>query len=244
MAYAEIYFLWFVFYSVLGWIYETILCSIGQKRFVNRGFLNGPYCPIYGCGAILNILILGEIQSPLLLFPAAALLTCVLEYLTSWGMEKLFHTRWWDYSDKKFNINGRVCLEGAIAFGAFSLVQIKYLHPWISSYIAIIPGNMRSVISLALFTLLLTDTVYTISKFSELEEVLRDATDLIDDAVESVRTLYERASTSYHGTFHRINSQIRRMLVSFPKLKSMRYNERLKKLRELIRLEKNGDKKS
>ena len=244
MALVETCFLWFVFYSVIGGIYETLLCSIEQKRFINRGFLNGPYCPIYGCGAILNILILGEIQDPLLLFPAAVLLTGVLEYLTSWGMEELFHARWWDYSEKRFNINGRVCLAGAIAFGAFSLVQIKYLHPPISSYIAMIPDNMRFVISLTLFTLLFIDTVYTITKFSELEEVLQDAADLIDDAVQSVKTLYEKASTSYHGTFRKINSQIRRMLFSFPRLKSMRYNERLKMLRELIKIEKDGDKQS
>ncbi|MFA5468990.1 MAG: putative ABC transporter permease, partial [Sphaerochaetaceae bacterium] len=96
MAIIETYFLWFFFYSVIGWIYETILCSVAQKRFINRGFFNGPYCPIYGFGALLNILLLSEIKNLFLLFLAAFLLTTILEYVSSWGLEKLFHARWWD----------------------------------------------------------------------------------------------------------------------------------------------------
>ena len=95
-------FLWLIIYSVIGWIYESTLCSITERRFVNRGFLNGPYCPIYGFGAILDILILGWIKNPILLFVLSAILTCTLEYITSYLMEKLFHARWWDYSKRKF----------------------------------------------------------------------------------------------------------------------------------------------
>ena len=94
---------YFMIYSVVGWIYETTLCSITDRHFVNRGFLNGPYCPIYGSGALLDVLILGRIENPFLLFILGVLVTCSLEYLTSYVMEKLFKARWWDYSDKKFN---------------------------------------------------------------------------------------------------------------------------------------------
>jgi Predicted membrane protein len=153
--------LWFVIYSILGWVYETILCSVKQKRFINRGFLNGPYCPIYGCGAVLDILLLGKITNPVLLFLAAALLTGVLEYFTSFTMEKLFHARWWDYSDKKFNINGRVYLTGVIAFGIFSLVLILFLHPAVSTHTAILPETLRTAVAATLFSILLIDTIYT-----------------------------------------------------------------------------------
>ena len=95
----ETWFLWLMIYSIIGWVYESTICSIGHRKLINRGFLNGPYCPIYGTGAVL-----------VLLFFAGALVTCSLEYLTSWLMEKLFHARWWDYSKRKFNIGGRVCL--------------------------------------------------------------------------------------------------------------------------------------
>ena len=129
---AETLFLWFMIYSVVGWIYESILCSVAQKKFINRGFLNGPYCPIYGSGAVLVILVLGKLTNPFLLFFAGALLTCSLEYLTSFVMEKLFHARWWDYSKRKFNINGRVCLIGAVVFGAFSTVLVLWIHPLVT----------------------------------------------------------------------------------------------------------------
>ena len=133
MKTVETWFLWLMIYSVIGWVYESTICSIGQRKLINRGFLNGPYCPIYGTGAVLVLLVLGRIQNPVLLFFTGAVLTCSLEYLTSWLMEKLFHARWWDYSKRKFNIGGRVCLIGAVVFGAFSVVLILVLHPWVKS---------------------------------------------------------------------------------------------------------------
>ncbi len=133
MKTVETWFLWLMIYSIIGWVYESTICSISQRKLINRGFLNGPYCPIYGTGAVLVLLVLGRIQNPVLLFFAGAVLTCSLEYLTSWLMEKLFHARWWDYSKRKFNIGGRVCLIGAVVFGAFSVVLILVLHPWVKS---------------------------------------------------------------------------------------------------------------
>ena len=88
---AENYFLYFILYSVIGWIYETALCSVKEKRFVNRGFLNGPYCPIYGTGAVLFILLLGREQSPLLIFVFGAIIASAVEYATSFFMEKIFN---------------------------------------------------------------------------------------------------------------------------------------------------------
>ena len=91
---AETWFIWIMLYSVIGWIYETILCSVTQKRFVNRGFLNGPYCPIYGCGAALDIFFLSGIRNPLLLILAGAALASSLEYLTSWGISYSLLCNW------------------------------------------------------------------------------------------------------------------------------------------------------
>ncbi|NLB27483.1 MAG: putative ABC transporter permease [Clostridiaceae bacterium] len=233
----EIWFLWFVTYSVLGWIYETTLASIMRKRFVNRGFLNGPYCPIYGGGALLVIALLSDLRHPLLLFLAAVLLTGSLEYLTSWAMEKLFHARWWDYSEKKFNIKGRVYLKGVIVFGAFSLILIRFLHPPVAVLTAGIPVNARIATALVFFSLILADMVYTVTKFVEFERVLGGMADSFDEAVQSVKTLYEKANSAYVVTFQRVNSQARRMILSFPKLTSTRYNENLKKLKALIKHE-------
>ncbi|MPM13356.1 hypothetical protein SDC9_59713 [bioreactor metagenome] len=241
MAYIETLFLWFAVYSIIGWIYETILCSIKQKRFINRGFLNGPYCPIYGCGALLDILLLGRISNTVLLFLAAALLTGALEYFTSLTMEKLFHARWWDYSDKKFNINGRVYLTGVIAFGIFSLVLILFLHPAVSIHTAILPETLRTTVAAILFSILLIDTIYTIAKFSEFEKVLQEMKSRLSIPLISTKTRCARKLTNLNGRIKMINSQVCRMILSFPKLKSIHFEEELKKLRELIQSGKNGN---
>ena len=158
----ETWFLWLMIYSMIGWIYESTICSIGHKKLINRGFLNGPYCPIYGTGAVLVLLVLGKIQNPVLLFFAGAVVTCSLEYLTSWLMEKLFHARWWDYSKRKFNIGGRVCLIGAVVFGAFSVVLILFLHPWVKSMTDRLSDAALSWICAILFVGIVSDLIVTV----------------------------------------------------------------------------------
>ena len=158
----ETWFLWLMIYSIIGWVYESTICSIGHRKLINRGFLNGPYCPIYGTGAVLVLLVLGRIQNPVLLFFAGALVTCSLEYLTSWLMEKLFHARWWDYSKRKFNIGGRVCLIGAVVFGAFSVVLVLVLHPFVKSLTDRLTDAALNWICAILFVGIVSDLVVTV----------------------------------------------------------------------------------
>ena len=158
----ETWFLWLMIYSMIGWIYESTICSIGHRKLINRGFLNGPYCPIYGTGAVLVLLVLGKIQNPVALFFAGAVVTCSLEYFTSWLMEKLFHARWWDYSKRKFNIGGRVCLIGAVVFGAFSVVLIKFLHPLIKGLTDRLTDTALAWVSALLFLGIVSDFVVTV----------------------------------------------------------------------------------
>lgn len=134
-------FLWFIVYSFFGWAYESILCSCTSHSLVNRGFLNGPLCPVYGFGAITVILAFWREPdiSVWNLFFSSMVLTCSLEYFTSWGMEKLFHARWWDYSEYRFNLNGRICLLGAAAFGSFSVLLIKVVHPRVAALVNRLP---------------------------------------------------------------------------------------------------------
>lgn len=162
MKTVETWFLWLMIYSIIGWVYESTICSIGQRKLINRGFLNGPYCPIYGTRAVLVLLVLGRIQNPVLLFFAGAALTCSLEYLTSWLMEKLFHARWWDYSKRKFNIGGRVCLIGAIVFGAFSVVLILVLHPWVKSLTDRLTDTALTWICAILLVGIVSDLIVTV----------------------------------------------------------------------------------
>lgn len=127
---------YFIIYAFLGWVCEDIYCGIGKRKFINRGFLYGPCCPIYGVGAILVIYPLLLVQyHPSLVFLFGILITSTLEYFTSWVMEKLFHTRWWDYSKHRFNINGRVCLLNSTLFGLMCMILIFFVHPHVEHFV-------------------------------------------------------------------------------------------------------------
>lgn len=123
----KIYFLLFFIYSVMGWILEITCKFIEYKKFANRGFLIGPYCPIYGFGALFITLFLGRYSNDIIALFVMTILICgVLEYFTSYIMEKIFKLRWWDYSRRKYNINGRICLDTLIPFRY--IWNISYLH--------------------------------------------------------------------------------------------------------------------
>ena len=124
----KIHFLLFITYSFNGWIIEIIDRFKVNKKIVNRGFLIGPYIPIYGSCAIVMVLLLHSVKSPTILFLSCILIASIGEYLTSYIMEKVFHARWWDYSDYKFNLNGRICLINCLGFGVLGFILIKYLN--------------------------------------------------------------------------------------------------------------------
>ncbi len=129
-------FSWFIIYSYIGWVYETIYCSMDLGRYVDRGFLNGPLCPIYGlCIVSAVVLFTNKFKSNISLFLACALLASALEYITSLWMELVFGRRWWNYSDKLLNINGRICIEAAFVFGICGVLVVRYLHPRMVRYI-------------------------------------------------------------------------------------------------------------
>ena len=131
---------YFILYAFLGWVCEDLYCGIPKKKFINRGFFYGPYCPIYGVGALLVLYpLLFVKQYPILVFVLGMLITSVLEYITSWIMEALFKTRWWDYSKRFMNINGRVCLLNSTLFGIMSIVVVYIVHPIIQDIVYDIP---------------------------------------------------------------------------------------------------------
>ena len=122
----QIYFLLFISYSILGWLMEVTVKYFQFRRFINRGFLIGPYCPIYGWGAILITLLLKKyIDDPIALFALGMMLCAILEYFASYLLEKTFKARWWDYSNQKFNINGRICLKTMIVFGLLGIHNVS-----------------------------------------------------------------------------------------------------------------------
>ncbi len=155
----KVLFLLFIVYSITGWIIEVIATYPDTKCFVNRGFLIGPYCPIYGNCAIAMIFLLHNVTNPILLFVLSILICSVGEYVTSYAMEKIFHARWWDYSKNKFNLNGRICLVNSLAFGVLGFLLIKFVNPFVVGLITNLSPAMMNVLFYTILTLFIIDNV-------------------------------------------------------------------------------------
>lgn len=157
------YFIVFIFYSFCGWIVEIIDQYFEKGELVNRGFLIGPYCPIYGVGGFFMIFSLTRfMDNPFLLIVMAMLICSILEYLTGFIMEKLFHARWWDYSDKKLNLNGRICLENLIGFGILGALFLYGINPFIFSKLRMIPINILNIVSFVILIIFLLDLIVSL----------------------------------------------------------------------------------
>ena len=154
-------FIWFVLYSILGWIYETIYCSVKTLKWDNRGMLIGPYCPIYGVGAVLDVLVCGGLPNYGAVFLTCMLGSAVLEYTTSYATEKLFHAVWWDYSDLPLNIKGRICLPCSLGFGAAGIIVLYGIHPYMSRITDSLPLYWQEPVALLLMAVFSTDCAIT-----------------------------------------------------------------------------------
>ncbi|MPM34018.1 hypothetical protein SDC9_80599 [bioreactor metagenome] len=221
------YTLYFFLYSFAGWVCECIYCGLPAKKFINRGFLAGPICPIYGSGAVLVIWLLTPVsQNVLLLFLLGALLTSLVEYVTSWGMEKLFHMTWWDYSTYPYNLNGRVCLKNSTLFGLMSVLLLKFVHPRVSQFILGIPADRQLLLAAALIAYLAVDGYVTVmstlrlsGKLPEIEAALDNLRDrLTANVAEDVAQA--RQALAILDLTHRFTH--RRLLDAFPRLSDLR----------------------
>lgn len=128
-------FMLFIIYSFIGFLGETIIVFLKFKKLVYRGFLLGPWCPIYGIGALIIYIVNFYIKNIFILFFTCLILFSILEYFTSFILEKIFHTRWWDYSNEKYNINGRICLTKIIQFGFSGIISVYLINPFLLSFI-------------------------------------------------------------------------------------------------------------
>ncbi len=176
------WFLVFVLYSFLGWLCETIFCSVPARKFVNRGMLMGPFCPIYGFGALLVIALLMPVADTLwLLYICGVLVTSVLEYLVGFGLERLFHMKWWDYSDHKLQLHGRVCLTNSLLFGLLVVVVMRFVHPFVWRMVGGIAVSVLPWLSLAVYTYFVADTVITVHSILQLNGKLQQMHDIVEE---------------------------------------------------------------
>lgn len=210
MLYLSKLFICFIIFSFLGWCLEITFGVITVKKFVNRGFLIGPLCPIYGSGCVLLYVLLQDYaKDPIILALASMVICSVLEYFASYIMEKIFKTRWWDYSEKKYNINGRICLEMAIPFGILGLGVVYVLFPFALKVLNFLPELTIYIVAGILLILFLIDLIVSfkvIMKFTNLiGHVPKDMTEEITKFVQNTITQQGKL--------------IKRLVEAFPNLK-------------------------
>ena len=257
-----ILFLVFTVYSFLGWLTESIFCSVPAGKFINRGFLNGPFCPVYGVGGVAVVSILTPFRENLIaLYLAGVVVTSLIEYLTGFALEKIFHTKYWDYSTHRFNLRGRVCLENSLLFGVMCVVGMLYIHPALMRLLESVSGTVLPWVSggfILYFACDATLSVYTIFKLNGkleemqlvLDEIKEKAAAFKADRIETMQSalgslIDEDTKAAYQKTLcelyekkDKIEAEVKffqcRVISAFPTMKSMRSNESLQRMKDVI----------
>lgn len=216
----SLYFLLFMLYSFIGWLMEVFVFLIQERKFINRGFFIGPYCPIYGVCSVLMILTFGRyVGTPIAMFVMACVLCTVIEYLTSVIMEKLFNTRWWDYSNVPFNVNGRVCLHNSVLFGLLGVALIYLVNPFFTWILDKWPHGLLIGFSMSLLLLFVIDNIISFNIISKVKET---TTSIFKDSTEEItEKVMERVTEKAKEILRKGSFLQRRLLDAFPDYKAI-----------------------
>ena len=237
----------FLIYSFFGWCLEVVYQAVEHGKFINRGFLNGPYCPIYGFGVIIVTGALDPIKSnAVVLFFGSVLLTSMLEFITGFVLEKIFHMHWWDYSEEKFNIRGYICLKFSLLWGVACIIVVRFIHPAVSVFVDKFPATAGIVIISVYMIGVASDMIVTVlaiihfkrrivllENISSQMRKLSDKTgekifDTVEEAMnrkeeldaksEEFRKKYDELKERYKAVLEKREHTIERIQRSFPKL--------------------------
>ena len=249
---------YFFIYGFLGWVLEVVFHAIVQQKLVNRGFLNGSICPIYGLGMVILVVLLKPIKYSLVkLFVGAALLCTILELITGFLLKVIFKQRWWDYSNEKFNLGGYICLEFTVYWGVAGCIAIDGIHPLIEKLVDLIPqwGVITAVSVLG--GILLFDIGATIisvrglnkdlTHIDEIGDMIKAVSDeltemLYDGSVDAVSQIEEKktelenlklkADSTKKQLARTMTRSQERLLKAFPNAKSLKHEESLEDLKK------------
>lgn len=228
-----LYVLYFFFYSAAGWLMESIYCSLAKRKWINRGFLTGPMCPIYGTGAVALLVCLSPIKDsyaipsilkPVLLFIVGMIVADIVEFITSVLMEKLFHARWWDYSDRKFNIQGRICLRNSLYWGIATIVFFYIVHPPVEEIISMIPTNIVYIILGLIFAVFLADLINAVRTALDIRKLMDKMRSMKENIEQKMAEFQQSVSkrteqSSWAGDFSARLTETKEQLDNYQKLK-------------------------
>ena len=240
---------YFVIYSFLGWVLESIVRTVCERKIINTGFLIGPFCPIYGFGAIIMLLFLNTFENnSILLFFIAFVVLSLWEYLVGVLLEKVFSTKYWDYSNHKFNYKGRICLTNSIAWGILGVLFIKYIHPFIENIIGYIDPTYLAIATTIVIVIILIDAIInvvkvknitsTLAKIEDINEQIKQKLSELKDkektsANENLQNLINNLKTRRDRTIRKLYKRAYRLKKAFPAIDTKEFTEILNKKIEI-----------
>lgn len=251
---------YFIIYSFLGWVMESIVRTVCEKKIINTGFLHGPFCPIYGIGSIILFLLLGSFENKLvILFFSGIIVLTFWEYIVGVMLEKIFKTKYWDYSDQKFNFQGRVCLVNSICWGVLAVLLVKYIHPFIENLVSKVDITLLYYIIGITSLFMLVDMIISIIKVKNIQSTLEQVEKLnkeikeklkelkvikkekdTDKAIstESIQQVVEKLKKKRNRTIIHLYRNVHRLKKAFPAINTKEITEVLNKKVEKYRRKK------
>lgn len=228
----------FLIYSFIGWVLESIYKTILAKKLINSGFLYGPFCPIYGIGALIMYLFLSLCDNIITVFLSGFVVLSVWEYLVAWALEKLFHEKYWDYSNNKFNINGRVCLLNSIFWGVLGVIFTYIVHPFIEAQIININNIILIILTVVISIAMLVDCIISVIKLSSVSKKLQAIKEIRNEikvklqelkatqnAKESIQLMINDLKEQELRLKEKLVKQTERIRQAFPTMKSEAYKQ-------------------
>lgn len=251
---------YFIIYSFLGWVMESIVRTVCEKKLINTGFLHGPFCPIYGIGSIILFLLLRNFENKLvLLFFSGIIVLTFWEYIVGVMLEKIFKTKYWDYSDQKFNFQGRVCLVNSICWGVLAVLLVKYIHPFIENLVSKVDVTLLYYIIGITSVFMFIDMIISIIKVKNIQSTLEQVEKLnkeikeklkeikvlkkekdTDKAIstESIQQVVEKLKKKRNRTIIHLYRNVHRLKKAFPAINTKEITEVLNKKVEKYRRKK------
>ncbi len=252
---------YFLIYSFLGWVMESIFRSVMEKKVINTGFLKGPICPIYGFGAMIMTTILSRFSNNIvLLFVSSVIVLSFWEYIVGVLLEKIFHTKYWDYSDHKINFQGRICLSNSLYWGILGVVFVKYIHPFMQYFIGKINIDLLYFVVGISSLVFVVDVITSVVKVksikpalerieelnNEIKEKLKEITKETEknteklEITENIQKIVEDLNEKRNKLILRLYKNVYRLKKAFPAIDTKEIREILNKKIELKKIVKNN----
>ncbi len=250
--------LFFYFYCSIGWVIESTIVSVSRRRLTNRGFLRGPYLPLYGSGALVILLIALPLQNnPVAVFFGGMAGATVLEYITGWAMESLFRVKYWDYSKNKCNLHGRICLKSSLFWGVLSVALVEWIHPPLERLVLGWDLSWIAAADVFISCLVAVDAVYAVRAALDLSKLLEKMTKLqaeserlrgelaqrVERDTAALRSKLESLRSERAVLTERLGFLKTQLIQAHPSARSRRFDGALAEVRQILEERRRSRKK-